>query len=64
MVNIPIIAHGGAGTTNDFKAFDSTNIASAAAGATFVYFGSRRAVLINYPSEIEIENIMKRYDKL
>lgn len=56
-LSIPIIACGGAGNLNDLVlAYD--NMASAvSAGSLFVYQGSRKAVLINYPSQIELENI-------
>lgn len=58
-VNIPVIALGGAGTMEDFsKALHDGNASAVAAGSMFVYFGRKRAVLINYPSREEIERII------
>ena len=50
-VGIPVIAAGGAGCLADLKAATQTAHASAAAaGSLFVYHGSRKAVLVNYPT--------------
>lgn len=60
---LPIVANGGAENINSFiELFDNTNLASASAGATFVFYGSRKAVLINYPSSNEIMELMKKYE--
>jgi cyclase len=57
-VSIPVIACGGAGNLNDIKASVSEGGASAvAAGSLFVYQGRHRAVLINYPTEEEINKL-------
>ncbi len=57
-VNIPVIACGGAGKLEDFKELiDQTNSSAVAAGSIFVFIGSKRAVLINYPDQEEIEEI-------
>lgn len=57
-VGIPVIALGGAGRLDDFKSAVNDGHASAvAAGSMFVYHGSRRAVLINYPTKIVLKNI-------
>ena len=62
-VHLPIIAHGGASDINSFnELFDSTDISSASAGSAFVYFGKRKAVLINYPEKKEIDVIMNKYE--
>jgi imidazole glycerol-phosphate synthase subunit HisF len=51
-VSIPVVALGGAGDLNHFAEAIDTGFASAvAAGSKFVYQGSRRAVLVNYPSK-------------
>lgn len=62
LLKIPVIACGGAGSL-----FDLTNVtlnagASAAAGGSFfVYHGSRKAVLINYPEKnVIIHNIYRQ----
>jgi imidazole glycerol-phosphate synthase subunit HisF len=49
-VNVPVIALGGAGSFEDFRAVHEQGFASAAAaGSLFVYQG--RGVLINYPGK-------------
>lgn len=59
-VNIPVIALGGAGTTNDFnRALREAGASAVAAGSMFVYFGRKKAVLINYPNREEIIEILK-----
>ncbi len=51
-VKIPVIACGGAGKYADFVEAIQQGCASAvAAGSFFVFHGSHRAVLINYPGE-------------
>jgi imidazole glycerol-phosphate synthase subunit HisF len=54
-VKIPIIALGGASSLADIKRVLNTEVSAAAAGSIFVFFGRLRAVLINYPSQDEIE---------
>ncbi len=57
-VTIPVIAAGGAGSLMDFsKAINDSFASAVSAGSLFVYYGPRRAVLINYPSREEILNI-------
>jgi imidazole glycerol-phosphate synthase subunit HisF len=54
-INIPLIACGGAGTTEDFIAAVKIGGASAvAAGSMFVFQGPYRAVLISYPKYSEL----------
>jgi imidazole glycerol-phosphate synthase subunit HisF len=54
-VTIPVVALGGAGSLADFAAAVQDGYASAvAAGSLFVYHGERRAVLVNYPDQAEI----------
>lgn len=48
-VNVPVIAHGGAGVLGDFRAAIDEGAAAASAGTRFVYFGRHDAVLITYP---------------
>ncbi|MBK9150465.1 MAG: imidazole glycerol phosphate synthase subunit HisF [Saprospiraceae bacterium] len=52
-VNIPVVALGGAGKTEDLKAALETGASAAAAGSMFVFHGVHRAVLITYP-KIEV----------
>lgn len=57
-VNIPVIACGGAGSLEDFnEVVKKTNASAVAAGSIFVFIGSKRAVLINYPDQEEMEEI-------
>lgn len=59
-VHVPVIALGGAGTKEDLSlALREGGASAAAAGSMFVYFGKKRAVLINYPSREEIEEIIR-----
>lgn len=53
-VNIPVVACGGAGSIEHFRDAIYIGGASAvAAGSMFVFYGKYRAVLINYPSQLE-----------
>ncbi|WP_312301292.1 AglZ/HisF2 family acetamidino modification protein [Stutzerimonas nitrititolerans] len=53
-VNVPVVACGGAGTVEHLSQAVSEGGASAvAAGSMFVFHGKHRAVLINYPKNID-----------
>lgn len=55
-IDIPVIACGGAGKTEDFRLAVKEGGASAvAAGSMFVFHGKHRAVLINYPGQKELK---------
>jgi len=55
-VTVPVIACGGAGVIEDFRAAVCEGHASAvAAGSMFVFHGKHRAVLISYPTRPELE---------
>jgi cyclase len=57
-VEIPVIACGGAGSLDDMAgAVAGTGVPAVAAGSLFVYRGRHRAVLINYPSQEELEGL-------
>ena len=59
VVSVPVIAAGGGRNMKDFVSVCSTYGASAAAaGASFVFHGKHKAVLITYPSEREIPNAL------
>jgi imidazole glycerol-phosphate synthase subunit HisF len=59
-VTIPVVALGGAGSTNDFKKATADGYASAvAAGSMFVYHGPRNAILINYPTQEQLAELFK-----
>lgn len=51
-VSIPVIALGGAGSINDLKkAWHQAKANGLAAGSLFVYQGTKKGVLINYPDK-------------
>lgn len=53
-LSIPVVACGGAGQINDLKqVIYEGNAHAAAAGSLFVYYGKKKAVLINFPTEEE-----------
>ena len=57
-VKVPVIAHGGAGSLDDFRAAIKDGHASAvAAGSMFVFQGPHRAVLVNYPAPDAIDHL-------
>lgn len=50
-ISIPVVGCGGAGSISDLTTLlKKYKVSAAAAGSIFVYYGSQRAVLINYPS--------------
>ena len=57
-VNIPVIALGGAGKSEHLRQAIIEGAASAvAAGSYFVFHGPRRAVLISFPSKLELSTM-------
>jgi imidazole glycerol-phosphate synthase subunit HisF len=62
-VHVPVIACGGAGSFNDLQLGYSKGKASAlAAGSLFIYHGRRKAVLINYPDNKTLKQIIIKND--
>jgi cyclase len=58
-VDIPLIACGGAGETKDFAdAVRSGGASAVAAGSMVVYQGTNRAVLINFPNQQELSEVL------
>ena len=55
-VSIPVIVSGGARDVNDFAAAVKHGASAVAAGSMFVFQGKLRGVLINFPSQ---ENLQK-----
>src|SRR5664280_2498242 len=54
-VTIPVVSLGGAGKWNDLiELNDLVSLNGLAAGSLFVYYGERRAVLVNYPERESI----------
>ena len=63
IIKVPLIANGGANNLNSFsELFDNTSLSSASAGAGFVFYGERDAVLINYPTSSELEEFITKYE--
>lgn len=59
-VRIPVIAHGGAGKRRHLAMpIREAGAAAVAAGSLFVFQGSRRGVLINYPTRAQIGTLMQ-----
>lgn len=59
VVNMPLTILGGAGSVEDLRQlFSKFGVIGAAAGSLFVFKGIYRAVLINYPSSAEKEEIV------
>ncbi|QQR35331.1 imidazole glycerol phosphate synthase subunit HisF [Devosia oryziradicis] len=56
--NVPLIAAGGAGKLADFGAAVANGADAVAAGAMFVFHGPHRAVLITYPSRVDLEAVL------
>ncbi|GAB3693438.1 AglZ/HisF2 family acetamidino modification protein [Spirosoma flavus] len=60
-VDIPVVAAGGAGSLPDLKAaIHKAHASAVAAGSLFVYHGSRKAVLVNYPQRSELLNLFNQ----
>lgn len=55
-IGIPLIACGGAGTINDFSKAVKKGASAVAAGSMFVFQRPHQAVLISYPTQLELEN--------
>jgi cyclase len=61
-INIPLTVLGGAGSLDDLGSLiQEHGIIGAAAGSLFVFKGRFRAVLINYPTPAEKEDLLKHY---
>jgi cyclase len=56
-VKIPVIACGGARNVDDFVLAVKNGASAVAAGSMFVFYGPHRAVLINYPSQDELQKL-------
>ncbi len=54
-IPVPLIACGGAGSLRDFRdALQHGGASAVAAGSFFVFMGRHRAVLITYPSQVDL----------
>lgn len=60
VVDIPVVASGGAGKLDDFsQAYHDGHASAVAAGDMFTFYGRHKAVLITYPKYDELENCFK-----
>jgi cyclase len=57
-VSIPIIAIGGAGSLEDFARAKKAGASAVAAGSMFVFQRPHQAVLISYPKQTELKEII------
>lgn len=55
MIDLPVIALGGAGTLADLRQAVDAGASAAAAGTMFVLTGPHRAVLVTYPSHEQLD---------
>lgn len=60
MVDVPVIANGGAGSLEDIRAAVKAGASAVAAGAFFVFHGPHRAVLITYPRYEELRRLWEQ----
>lgn len=57
-VNVPVVASGGAGSIDHFsEAVHQGGASAVTAGSMFVFKGKHRAVLINYPQQMELKKL-------
>lgn len=60
VLDIPVIASGGAGSLQDFKlAVDNAGASAVSAGSLFVFHGKLKAVLITYPDYHELTELFE-----
>jgi cyclase len=58
-VSVPVVACGGAGKLQDLAdAINMSGASGAAAGSLFVFQGPLRGVLISYPSQAELKQVL------
>lgn len=62
-VDIPVIASGGAGRVEHFAEAVRRGASAVAAASMFVFHGPRRAVLINFPSRRELDEVLAAPDE-
>ena len=58
IVNVPVIACGGAGSLLDFSNAVKCGASALAAGSMFVFHGPHKAVLINYPKYSSLQSAL------
>ena len=58
VTNVPLVAHGGAGSTSDFQKAILAGADAVAAGSLFVFYSPRKGVLINYPKYEDLHELV------
>jgi cyclase len=56
-VDVPVIALGGAGSCDHFRPALEVGASAAASGSAFTFIGRRRAVLVTYPGQSQLDEI-------
>ena len=59
IVTVPLIFCGGAGDIKDMKEIITMGADAAAAGSLFVFKGKQKGVLINYPSQLQLDELFQ-----
>lgn len=59
LLDIPVIALGGAGTLRHLREAVDVGASAVAAGSMFVFYGIHRAVLISYPKYSDLESLFE-----
>ena len=54
-VSVPVIAKGGAGKLEHLKSASDAGAHALTSGSMFVFYGRRRAVLVNFPARIQLD---------
>jgi cyclase len=57
---VPVVALGGAGSINHMAEAVANGASAVASGSMFVFHDMERAVLINYPTDVEIEHCLRK----
>lgn len=61
LLDIPLIALGGAGNAHHLQQALDSGASAAASGSAFIFYGSLRAVLLTYPSALEMKELQGKY---
>lgn len=57
IINVPLIISGGAGNLEHFVEASRLGVSGIAVGSMFIYMGRHRAVMINYPSYNQLQEV-------
>jgi cyclase len=58
-VDVPVVASGGAGSLQDFSSAVQAGASAVSAGSLFVFKGSQRGILINYPTQENLNQLFR-----